>query len=492
MRVLLIMFLASLLVAEDTLPSFTSIYIANMWIDHGAELLIIGIVVLFVIVYAVREKRLKNRFESLLSGIGDGVYGIDEKGRCIWINDQALEMLGYTEAEVMGQDTHTLFHHHTTTDRLYPSEECPIHQTLQDQQIRHEDDFFIRHDGTLFPVSITVAPSNHHAAIVVFKDITERQAIENALKRSEERFRLLVENMHSGVAVYRPTEDGNDFVFQQINPAVSRIDGVSPDEVIGRGVGEVFPGAEEMGIMHVFRRVHRTGIAEHFPTRFYQDGRISGWRENYIYKISTGEIVAIYDDVSERMMLERNLEKANRELKEKNRQLQELAMSDGLTHIPNRRLFDEIFEKTYREALREAKSLAVLMIDVDNFKAYNDHYGHQAGDEVLIQIAAALKSTLHRPSDIVARYGGEEFTVLLKDIDCLGAEKVADALMQGVMDLHIVHAYSDAGNCVSISIGIAIKKIHSATSQEDLLKYADKALYEAKRQGRNRFHVIGC
>lgn len=490
-RLFLIMLLASSLGGGDTPPP-TNTYYSDIWNQHTNEVLIIGTIFLLFIVYAMREKRLNSRFESLLNGIGDGVYGIDEKGRCIWINGQALEMLGFRQSEVMGQDTHALFHHHTTMDRLYPAEECPIHQTLHDRNIRHVDDFFLRQDGTLFPVSITVAPSNHHAAIVVFKDITERQAIENALKRSEERFRLLVENMHSGVAVYRPTEDGNDFVFQQINPAVSRIDGVSPEDAIGKVVSEVFPGAEEMGIMSVFKRVYRTGIAEHFPTCFYQDGRISGWRENYIYKISTGEIVAIYDDVSERMMLERNLEKANRELKEKNRLLQELAMLDGLTHIANRRLFDEIFDKTYRETYRESKSLAVLMIDVDNFKAYNDHYGHQAGDEVLIRIAAALKAALHRPSDSVARYGGEEFTVLLKDVDCRGAEKVADALMQSVTDLNMEHAYSDAGNRVSISIGIAIKKEHSGISQEELLKHADDALYEAKREGRNRFHVIGC
>lgn len=405
-RILLILLCASSLESDDTSRSLSNSYYADILNQHGGELLIIGISFLFFIVYALREKHLKNRFESLLSGIGDGIFGIDGEGRCIWINEQALHMLGFHENEVMYRNTHALFHHHTAMDRLYPAEECPIYQTLHDRDIRHFDSFFLRRDGSLLPVSITVAPSNHHSAIVVFKDITERKTIENTLRESEERFRLLVENMHSGVAIYRPTEEGADFIFQQINPAVSRIDGVSQEETIGKRVSVVFPGAEEMGIMNVFRRVNRTGIAEHFPTCFYQDGRISGWRENYIYKISTGEIVAIYDDVTERMMLEHNLEIANRELKEKNRQLQELAMLDGLTHIANRRLFDELFEKMYGETLRKVGALAVLMIDVDNFKAYNDHYGHAAGDDVLIRIAAALKAALHRPTDSVSRYGG--------------------------------------------------------------------------------------
>lgn len=472
---------------------------SDIWEDHLTALLVIGLFFLFFILYALREKRLKNRFESLLSSIGDGVYGIDDEGKCVWINERALEMLGFTKNEVVNHDPHALFHHHRISHRFYPADECPIHMTLQDHEIRHVDDFLLRRDGTFFPVSITVAPNNKHGAIIVFKDITEQLNIEKALKTNEERFRLLVENMRSGVAIYRPTEDGNDFIFQEINAAISRIDGVSPEEAVGKRVSELFPGAEAMGIMEVLRRVNRTGIAENLPIRFYEDGRISGWRENYIYKISTGEVVAIYDDVTERKMLEQSLkmaktelEKANDALMHKNSLLEKLAMLDGLTHIANRRLFDDTFEKMYREALRADQSLAVLMIDVDNFKAYNDHYGHAAGDEVLIRIASALKATLHRPSDVVARYGGEEFTVLLKDISSHGAENVAAALMQSISDLHIDHEYSNAGNQVSISIGIAIKINQSTISKEELLKCADDALYEAKQEGRNQFRMNGC
>ena len=116
-------------------------------------------------------------------------------------------------------------------------------------------------------------------------------------------------------------------------------------------------------------------------------------------------------------------------LKLKNDLLEELSMYDGLTHIPNRRYFDEAFDKKYKETARDQKSLAVLMIDVDFFKSYNDHYGHGKGDECLIKIAGALKSALRRPTDLVARYGGEEFVVLLKGIDEDGAHKMAETLV---------------------------------------------------------------
>lgn len=251
-----------------------------------------------------------------------------------------------------------------------------------------------------------------------------------------------------------------------------------------------------MGILDAFRRVYKSGASEHFPSHLYQDGEITGWRENFIYKLPNGEVVTIYNDVTEEMQTRVELEKAksdleaaNQSLVIKNYQLKELAMVDGLTKIANRRLFDETYEKKYRETLRSKKSLVILMIDVDNFKAYNGHYGHAAGDECLIEIAASLKSSLKRPTDIVARYGGEEFVVLLKDIDLEGAKKVANTLLENIRTLNIVHAYSNAANYVTISIGLAFQEPQNFIPKEELLKKADDALYEAKENGRNQIFV---
>lgn len=174
-------------------------------------------------------------------------------------------------------------------------------------------------------------------------------------------------------------------------------------------------------------------------------------------------------------------------LKLKSDMLEALSMYDGLTHIPNRRYFDEVYEKKYRETQRDRKSLAVLMIDVDYFKPYNDHYGHGKGDECLIKIASALRKSLKRPTDAVARYGGEEFVVLLKDIDEPGARQVAENLVKAVSDLGIPHHHSKTSDHVTISVGMAFKEPQNTTlSKEDLLKYADDALYGAKRSGKNR------
>ncbi len=173
------------------------------------------------------------------------------------------------------------------------------------------------------------------------------------------------------------------------------------------------------------------------------------------------------------------------DMKRKSDMLEELSMVDGLTHIANRRSFDESYTRLFRESERENRSLSVMMIDVDYFKNYNDHYGHGKGDECLIRIAAALNGVLKRPGDIVARYGGEEFVVLLESIDLQGVEIVAQHLLEAVRDLNIPHKYSDVAEGVTISIGIAEKT--GEMTPETLLKHADDALYEAKKRGRNRY-----
>jgi len=179
--------------------------------------------------------------------------------------------------------------------------------------------------------------------------------------------------------------------------------------------------------------------------------------------------------------------KNHMDLKLKSNKLEEISMCDSLTGVSNRRFFNETFEKKHKEILRDKRSLALIMIDVDFFKLYNDNYGHWQGDECLTKVAQTLRKNLKRPTDTVSRYGGEEFVVLLKDIDKEGAKKVAKTLIDAVANLKIAHKYSTAADIVTISAGIAIKESHEDISKEELLKMADNELYRAKESGRNRF-----
>lgn len=174
------------------------------------------------------------------------------------------------------------------------------------------------------------------------------------------------------------------------------------------------------------------------------------------------------------------------ELKSTQEELERLSLYDGLTQIPNRRYFDAFYEKAFKESLREKVSIAILMMDIDYFKRYNDHYGHAAGDTCLVEVASALKEAVYRPSDVLARYGGEEFVVVLKDVSIEGANKVAQRILESVEALHLPHEHSSCSAHVTLSIGVALKAFHVELSQKELLMKADEALYEAKAQGRNR------
>ena len=177
-------------------------------------------------------------------------------------------------------------------------------------------------------------------------------------------------------------------------------------------------------------------------------------------------------------------------LKIKNDMLEKLSMYDGLTNIRNRRYFDETFEKTFSEIKRDKKSLAVLMIDIDFFKPYNDNYGHGQGDETLRKVAKALEKTIKRASDFVARYGGEEFVILLKDINKDGVEAVANNLLNAIRELKITHEFSKIENYVTVSIGASFYNSNSDVTKLELLLKADETLYSVKNSGRNNFAIL--
>lgn len=177
---------------------------------------------------------------------------------------------------------------------------------------------------------------------------------------------------------------------------------------------------------------------------------------------------------------------ANRALAEANRRLEELSRTDGLTGVANRRQFEEVLEREWRRAWRNGGALALLMIDIDDFKKYNDRYGHQAGDDCLRRVAAALKGALARASDVVARYGGEEFVVVLPGSEQAPAIVAAERLRQRVEQLALPHEASTVAKTVTISVGVASLCPTEQESAQRLLSGADQALYGAKRGGRNR------
>lgn len=166
--------------------------------------------------------------------------------------------------------------------------------------------------------------------------------------------------------------------------------------------------------------------------------------------------------------------------------LEAMAWIDGLTGIPNRRRFDQTLEIEWKRAQRSQLSLGLLMLDVDFFKAYNDHHGHGAGDICLKQVASLLTASASRSSDLAARYGGEEFVMLIPETEIDGVHKMAERLCQRIESQQIPHAVSSVSAWITVSIGYAALIPQQDQSPLTLLDEADKMLYQAKRAGRNR------
>jgi diguanylate cyclase (GGDEF)-like protein len=168
--------------------------------------------------------------------------------------------------------------------------------------------------------------------------------------------------------------------------------------------------------------------------------------------------------------------------------LNDMAFLDGLTGIGNRRAFNEDLASELRAASRSAAPMALVILDIDHFKQYNDNYGHPAGDACLIQVAEVLRTVCKRPRDRVARFGGEEMVAILPDTDAQGALLVASAVLQGVRALGIPHHYSATSKVLTASAGIAVVTAEHPETGISLLQMADAALYAAKREGRD--HVV--
>jgi len=181
---------------------------------------------------------------------------------------------------------------------------------------------------------------------------------------------------------------------------------------------------------------------------------------------------------------------AREQAEEATRMLENLASMDTLTKVPNRRAFELASTTEWRRCQRENLPISFIMIDVDQFKQYNDNYGHGAGDECLVRIAGAINSCIHRPGDTLARYGGEEFAVIMPDTDSEGALQIAQQFHAAIAELSIPHEHSAVSDCVTISIGVATTTRTDEVTLEELSEVADKMLYQAKEAGRNMTRAI--
>ncbi|GAB7079372.1 diguanylate cyclase [Megalodesulfovibrio paquesii] len=241
----------------------------------------------------------------------------------------------------------------------------------------------------------------------------------------------------------------------------------------------ILPG---MNGYEVLGRLKASSRTRHIPVVFIT---VKGEEEHEQRGLELGAVDYISKPFS--LPIVRARVRTHLELKRHRDVLEDLSTQDGLTGIPNRRRFDEIFTREFRRAQREGSPLALILVDVDLFKAYNDLYGHLAGDDCLRRVATTLACSLRRPMDSVARYGGEEFAIVLPNTDLQGGMIVAESLRYEVEAMGLPHAGSPHG-MVTASLGLSVlgpETDLAAQDPERLFACADKMLYEAKRVGRN-------
>ncbi len=295
---------------------------------------------------------------------------------------------------------------------------------------------------------------------------------------SRNRVRKVIQNTWNGIL----TMD-SDGTIETFNSATIRLFGYKPRDLKGKNLSHLIPELNANQPGEFFKH--------HFPSD--QDMIVGSLREvqaqrkdgtRFPVEIGVTEIksegeslfTAVIHDVTNRKQIEKDLEA--------------LSQTDGLTGIHNRRYFDSMIRSEWNRAARESNPLSLIMMDIDHFKKYNDHYGHPQGDHCLKQVAQTMSNHLRRPGDVLARYGGEEFVALIPGMEASKAMQFAEFLRQEVEDLRLEHKKSDTSENVTISLGVVSLNDPNNYSLENFIKTADKALYLAKSEGRNRFRYL--
>ncbi len=255
------------------------------------------------------ELRLK---DSALNAAANAIAIADVGGSIVWVNDAFSQLTGYAASEAIGRNPRDLVKSGQHDVAFYRS----LWETVLANKVWHGEIINRRKDGSLYHEEMTITPvlnaqGNISHFVAVKQDITERVLSQKRLAYSETLFRSLFESTSSGVAVYSAVGDGNDFVFKDVNSAVERLENVRRADVLGKRLLDIFPSAKDFGLVDVLQRVYATGQPEHLPITFYHDKRIAGWRENYVYRLPTGEVVAVYDDVTAVKQAEAAIKESN-------------------------------------------------------------------------------------------------------------------------------------------------------------------------------------
>ena len=296
-----------------------------------------------------------------------------------------------------------------------------------------------------------------------------------------------VMDSRDGISIADAREIDTPLIF--VNPAFERMTGYNYDDAVGRNCRFLQGGAIDARQRGVMRAAVAQGEGfSEVLANYRKDGTLF-WNELSVSPIhdengAVTHYIGFQKDVTQRVLLDEQLRARNRDLESAKRALEELVTLDALTGVYNRRHFDSRLSTLWKISTRAAESMAIFFIDIDHFKAYNDHFGHQKGDEALIDVAQTLAESFQRGSDFLARYGGEEFVVVACGMDRQPAGHFADDLCRRVRDLALRNPKAPSGR-LTISVGYTVVTPQPGMAADAAIKRADEALFAAKDAGRN-------
>jgi diguanylate cyclase (GGDEF)-like protein/PAS domain S-box-containing protein len=424
-------------------------------------------------------RKSEARYRTVLDAAFDAIVTITPDGIVRWFNRGAERIFGYRAEEVIGQPVTLLM-----PERYRELCVAGLHSYLQTGEARvvggTTELVGLRSDGSEFPIEMSLGETHQDGERLftgIIRDIAERKRFDEALERLSRQHGMVLEA--AGEGIFGLDLHGN---VTFVNPAASDKTGWSNQDLLGQPMhnlvhhtkpdGTPYPSEEcpiyaafTTGTTHsrddeVFWRKDGTSFpVEYTSSPIFEDGGIAG-------------AVVTFRDITERKALKE--------------QLQHQAFHDLITGLPNRALFIDRLERALTRANRRASKVAVLFMDLDNFKVVNDSLGHKAGDQMLVAVAERLKTCL-RSEDTAARLGGDEFTILVEDIAGIGevvqiAERIADILRPPF-------ALEEQEVFATVSTGIALN-ISAQEQPADLLRHADLAMYRAKHRGKARYELF--